>query len=107
MHLHQMDVKNPFRKGALEEQVYIVQPPGFLSEWNTSVVCQLKKSLYGLKKALRAWNTKIMQRFCKMGFALSKSDSLMFIWPSRTGPISLLVYVDDLVIASADLREIN
>ena len=52
-HLHQMDVKNAFLQGELEEQVYMVQPPDF------TPVCRLKKSLYGLKQAPRPWNTKI------------------------------------------------
>ena len=58
-HLHQMDVKNAFLHGDLEEQVYMVQPPDFQSEVNKSTVCWLKRSLYGLKQAPRAWNTKI------------------------------------------------
>ena len=48
-HLHQMDIKNEFLQGELKEHVYMVQPPSFLSEMNTSTVCQLKKSLFGLK----------------------------------------------------------
>ena len=74
-----MDVKNVFLQGELEEHVYMVQPPGFHSGMNTSAVCWLKKSLYGLKQPPRAWNAKITQRLRLMGFLTSKSDSSLFI----------------------------
>jgi hypothetical protein len=106
-HLHQMDVKNAFLQGDLEEQVYMVQPPGFHSGTNTSAVCRLKKSLYGLKQAPRAWNAKITQQLHKMSFETSKADSSLFIHKTRLGPINILLYVDDLVITGADLEEIN
>ena len=64
-----MDVKNVFIQGELEERVYMVQPPGFQSEMNTSTICQLKKFLYGLKQDPCAWNVKITQRLRQMGFA--------------------------------------
>ena len=103
-HLHQMDVKNAFPRSDLEEQVYMVQPPGFLSKRNTSIVCRLKKSLYGLNQAPRAWITQQLRR---MGFAPSKSDSSLFIRTSQTGRISILLYADNLVIVGADLEEID
>ena len=56
-HLHQIDVKNAFLQGELEEHVYMVQSPGFQFDKNASNVCQLKKSLYGLTP--RARNTQI------------------------------------------------
>ena len=74
-----MDVKNAFLQGDLEEQVFMVQPPRFRSELNKSAVCRPKKSLYVLKKAPRAWNSKITQRLRKMGFEVSMSDLLLFI----------------------------
>ena len=91
-----MDVKNVFLQGDLKEQMYMVQPPGFHSRKNTSVVCRLKKSLYGLKQAPRAWN-----------FATLKSDSSLFIRKGRLGPVSILLYVDDLVITGADIGKID
>ena len=67
----------------------------------------MKKSLYGLKEALRAWNTKITQQLRRMGFAMSKSDSSLFTRKDRLGPVSILLYVDDLVITDADLGKID
>jgi hypothetical protein len=106
-HLHQMDVKNAFLQGDLEEQVCMVQPPGFHFGTNTSAVCRLKKSLYGLKQAPHAWNAKITQQLRKMSFETSKADSSLFIRKTRLRPISILLYVDDLVITGANLDEIN
>jgi hypothetical protein len=106
-HLHQMDVKNAFLQGDLEKQVYMVQPPGFQSDTNSSALCRLKKSLYGLKQALRAWNTKITQQLRKMSFETSKADSSLFVRKTRLGPICILLYVDDLIIIGADRAEIS
>ena len=90
-------------QGELKEKVYMVQPPGF----NTFALCRLKKSLYGLKQASCAWNTKITHQLRRMGFSQSKLDSSLFIWPSQTRITSILLYVNDLVIVRAGLREIG
>lgn len=53
--LYQLDVKNAFLNGDLEDEVYIEIPPGFVTHENTNKVCKHHKSLYGLKQSPQAW----------------------------------------------------
>ena len=106
-HLHQMDVKNAFLQGELEEEVYMIQPPGFESRKHPHAVCRLKKPLYGLKQAPRAWHSKITQYLHQVGFRMSKSDTSLYIRNESDSPIIIILYVDDLVIGGKDLAEIN
>jgi hypothetical protein len=48
-YLHQMDIKNVFLHGYLQEEVYIEQPPSYVDQTHPNLVCKLKKTLYGLK----------------------------------------------------------
>ena len=53
LHLEQLDVKTIFLHGNLEEDIYIIQPERFIVQRKENLVCKLRKSLYGLKQALR------------------------------------------------------
>jgi hypothetical protein len=53
--LHQMDVKNVFLHGDLQEEVYMEQPLSYVDQTHPNLVCRLKKTLYGLKQTPRAW----------------------------------------------------
>jgi hypothetical protein len=57
--IHQMDVKTTFLNGFIEEEVYIEQPQGFEVLERESHVCLLRKELYGLNQAPRAWYSRI------------------------------------------------
>ena len=53
LHLKQLDVKTTFLHGDFEEDLYIIQPEGFIVYGQENLVCKLRKSLYGLKQAPR------------------------------------------------------
>jgi hypothetical protein len=75
--LHQMDVKTAFLNGVIKE-VYIEQPQGFEVEDRKTHVCKLKKALYRLKQAPRAWYGKIDSFLMSLGFTKSKADSNLY-----------------------------
>ena len=77
--IHQMDVKRTFLNGVIEEDVYIEQLQGFEVKERVNHVCKLKKALYGLKKAPRAWYGRIDSLLTSMGFTKSKDDPNIYM----------------------------
>nr|GFD11580.1 copia protein [Tanacetum cinerariifolium] len=59
--VYQMDVKITFLNGILKEEVYVGQPPGFVSKQYPDHVYALDKALYGLKQEPRAWYDVLSQ----------------------------------------------
>ncbi|GJV27384.1 ribonuclease H-like domain-containing protein [Tanacetum coccineum] len=104
--LFQMDVNNAFLYGTLNEEVYMLPPPGFFKE-NKNKVCKLKKSLYGLKQAPRQWNHKLAKVLFEAGFVQSKNDHSLYIKKEGETCLYLLVYVDDLVLTGNFEVEMN
>ncbi|RVW56491.1 Retrovirus-related Pol polyprotein from transposon TNT 1-94 [Vitis vinifera] len=89
--LHQLDVKNAFLNGDLEEEVYMDIPAGLETTSNFNKVCRLRKSLYGLKQSPRAW----FERFTKVvkgyRFVQCQSDHTLFVKHFPEGKLAIII----------------
>ena len=96
-----MDVHNAFLHGDLQEEVHMKMPPGFQVPRPRKVCC-LRNSLYGLKQAPRCWFAKLSTALKGYGFKQSYSDYWLFTFKNSVVQISVLIYVDDLIISGND-----
>nr|GFA02009.1 copia protein [Tanacetum cinerariifolium] len=98
----QMDVKMVFLNGELKEEVYVSQPEGFVDPDHPTHVYHLKKALYRLKQAPRAWYDTLSRFLLDNDFFKGAIDPTLFT--RKTGKHILLVqiYVDDIIFAPTD-----
>jgi hypothetical protein len=96
--LHQMDVSNAFLHGDLQEEMYMEQPPAYVDQTHPNLVCRLKKVLYSLKQAPKAWSNKIGQYLVTSGFQTSNADFSLYVKKKDRGIVVIVIYVDDLII---------
>ena len=108
-HIHQMDVKSAFLNGLLDEEIYMEQPQGFIKTGKEIKVCRLKKAIYGLKQASRAWNLQFHAALTALGLKRMYADAGIYVMPQREGddPLFVVIYVDDITILGASLEEVK
>ena len=97
-----MDVKSAFLNGLLKEEVYVKQPPGFEHEQYPDYVFKLKKALYGLRQAPRAWYERLSKFLLKNGFIQGKIDPTLFTKENGNDILVVQIYVDDIIFGSTD-----
>jgi hypothetical protein len=97
--VHQIDVNNFFLHIDLLEEIKMEQPTRFIQ--NSSLVCRLKKPLYGLKKAPRVWYKKMDSYFLSHNFVRCKSDCNVYMLRNTKSLMILVLYVDDILITSS------
>ena len=89
--LYQLDVKNAFLNGDLEDEVYMEIPPGFEIKANVNKVCKLRRSLYGLKQSPRAWFDRFTKVVKKYEYSQGQSDHTLFTKFSMDGRIAIFI----------------
>jgi hypothetical protein len=83
------------------------QTPRFEDKLRPNHVCKLDKAIYGFKQAPRAWYSRLSEKLVKLGFQASKSDTSLFFYNKGGITIFMLVYVDDIIVASSSQEAID
>ncbi|GJU28968.1 retrovirus-related pol polyprotein from transposon TNT 1-94 [Tanacetum coccineum] len=97
-----MDVKTTFLNGPLKEEVYVSQPDGFVNPYFLDHVYRLKKVLYNLKQAPRAWYDKLSSFLIEHHFTKGIIDSTLFTQRQEGDILLVEVYVDDIIFGSTN-----
>jgi hypothetical protein len=92
-----MDMKKIFLNRVVEKEVYVEQPEGFQVGSRETNVCRLRRALYGIKHAPRAWYSMIDNYLRDMGFQRSDADMILYFLVGEV-PLILVLYVDDLFL---------
>jgi hypothetical protein len=100
--LKQLNVSNAFLHGHLSEEVFMEQHTSFVDSKLPGHVWKLKKALYGLKHAPRAWFHRFSKALLHLGFIGSLVDTFLFMLHRDSIHIFILIYVDDIIITGTD-----
>nr|GFD09166.1 putative ribonuclease H-like domain-containing protein [Tanacetum cinerariifolium] len=100
--IYQMDVKSTFLYGTIDEEVYVMQPPGLQDPKFPDRVYKVEKEMYGLHQAPKAWYGTLSKYLLTNGFQRGTIDQTLFIRKHRGDFLLVQVYVDDIIFGSSN-----
>ena len=95
--------KTAFLNGSLSADVYMTQPEGFACPEDSTKVCKLQRSIYGLKQASQSWNLHFDKAVKEFGFIKNKDEPCVYKKISRSAVVFLVLYVDDILLIGNDI----
>ncbi|CAI7916691.1 unnamed protein product, partial [Closterium sp. NIES-53] len=101
--LHSLDFSTAFLQGSLHKEIWLRRPLGFTGTFPPGTQWSLRRPVFGPRQAPREWHDTLRTTLAALGFAPSTADPSMFLRTDTSlPPFYILVYVDDLVFATAD-----
>ncbi|CAI7788956.1 unnamed protein product [Closterium sp. NIES-54] len=101
--LHSLDFSTTFLQGSLHEEIWLRRPPGFTGTSPPGTQWSLRRPVYGLRQEPREWHDTLRTMLAALGVAPSTADPSLFLRTDTSlTPFYILVYVNDLVFATAD-----
>ncbi|CAI7806001.1 unnamed protein product [Closterium sp. NIES-53] len=106
--LHSLDFSTAFLQGSLHEEIWLRRPPGFTGSFPAGTQWILRRPVYGLCQAPREWHDTLRTTLAALGFGPSTADPSLFLRTDTSlPPFYVLVYVDELVFATADTEALT
>ncbi|CAI7920582.1 unnamed protein product [Closterium sp. NIES-53] len=101
--LHSLDFGTAFLQGSMHEEIWLRRPLGFTGSFPPGTQWSLRRPVYNLHQAPREWHDTLRTTLAALGFAPSTADPPLFLrTDTLLPPFYILVFVDDLVFATAD-----
>ncbi|CAI7926225.1 unnamed protein product [Closterium sp. NIES-53] len=106
--LHSLDFGTAFLQGNLHNEIWLRRPPGFTGSFPAGTQWRLRQPVYGLRQAPREWHDLLRTTLAALGFTPCTADSSLFLRTDMSlPPFYVIVYVDDLVFATADTKALT
>ena len=99
-----MDVKTAFLNGFLEEELYMMQPEGFVDPKGANKVCKLQRSIYGLVQPSRSWSKRFDSVIKAYGFIQTFGEACIYKKVSGSFVAFLKLYVGDILLIGNDIE---
>ncbi|CAI7841450.1 unnamed protein product, partial [Closterium sp. NIES-53] len=106
--LRSLDFSTNFLQGGLHEEIWLRRPPGFTGSFRAGTLWSLRRPVYSLRQAHREWHDTLRTTLVALGFTPSTSDPSLFLRTDTSLSLFyVLVYVDNLVFATADTEALT